>query len=183
MTVLNIIIISVALGLDASGVAVSIGIDRRIKNSDKLFFIISFGFFQFLLALIGGYFGCLFNQYIFTLPSVMGGIVIILVGLFMIKEGLNENTRIEKFNIFIKILIAISVSIDAFVVGFSTFNYIRSLNIIINYSIIIGLITSFMTSVSFNISKKISKINIIKEYADFLGGIILILFGLKMIFF
>lgn len=183
LTVINIIVISIALALDASGIAVSIGIDKRIKDRDIIFFIFSFGFFQFLLAYLGGYFGCLFNCYIFTLPSVMGGIVIAIVGLLMIKEGFTSDTRIDKFTLIIKILIGISVSIDAFVVGFSTFNNISSLYIIFNYSIIIGLITAFMTSVSFNISSKISKIHFVREYADFLGGIILILFGIKMIFF
>ncbi|MBS4538170.1 manganese efflux pump [Clostridium sp. D2Q-11] len=183
MTVLNIIIISIALALDASGVALSIGIDRRIKDRDKIFFIINFGFFQFLLAFLGGYFGCLFNFYVFKLPSVMGGVIIAIVGIFMIKEGFTEEAKIDKFTFIIKIFIGISVSIDAFVVGFSSFNYISSIIIIINYSIIIGLITAFMTSVSFNISTKISKIKFVREYADFLGGIILILFGIKMIFF
>lgn len=183
MTVINIVVISIALALDASGIALSLGIDRRIQNKDILFFVFTFGFFQGLFAFIGGFLGCLFNFYVFSLPSMIGGIVMSLVGVLMIKEGFTEETKIDKFTFFMKILIGISVSIDAFVVGFSTFNDISSLSIIINYSIIIGLITSFMTSLSFNISRKISKIKFIREYANFLGGIILILFGIKMILF
>lgn len=183
MQVLNIIIISIALALDASGIAFSIGIDRKLKRADKIFFIFSFGFFQFLLAFLGGYFGCLFNIYVFKLSSMMGGIIIILVGIFMIKESLDDNTKLVKFTFIIKIALSISVSIDAFVVGFSTFNSIDSMFIIFDYSIIIGLITTLMTSIAFNISKRLSKINFIKKYADLSSGTILILFGLKMILF
>ncbi|MBS4536159.1 manganese efflux pump [Clostridium sp. D2Q-14] len=183
MTIINVIVISIALALDASAVALSLGINRKIEDKDILFLIFIFGFFQSLLAFIGGSLGCLFNFYIFALPSLAGGIVIIFVGILMIQEGFSEEKNINKFTLFMKMLIGISVSIDAFVIGFSIFNSINSLSIIINYSIIIGLITSFLTSLSFNISKKISKIKFIREYADFLGGIILILFGIKMILF
>lgn len=183
MGIWNVIIISIALALDASGIAFSIGIDKRLKKLDKLFFVFSFGIFQFLFAFLGGYFGCLFNIYVFKLSSMMGGIIIIFVGIIMLKESLDNNTNLVKLTLLIKILLSISVSIDAFVVGFSTFNSLNSAFILLDYSVTIGLITCFMTSLAFNISAKLSKIKFIKKYADLSSGIILILFGLKMILF
>mgnify|MGYP006278526125 CR=1 FL=1 len=183
MDLLEIILISIALALDASGVSVSMGIDKKIKKSDIAFFIISFGFFQFLFSFLGGYFGILFNEYVFTLPCKLGGFIIFIVGILMIKEGFCENEKINKFTWYIKLLLGISVSIDAFVVGFSVLNFLNSLFTIFRYSIIIGIITSFMTSISFKISTKIGKMYFVRKYADFLGGIILVFFGIKMMFF
>ncbi|MGO1368986.1 MAG: manganese efflux pump [Senegalia sp. (in: firmicutes)] len=183
MNILNVVIISIALALDASGIAFSIGIDKRLKKYDKLFFIFSFGFFQFLLAFLGGYFGVLFNIYVFKLSSMMGGLIIVIVGMIMIKENLSNDTKLVNFTFLIKMILSICVSIDAFIVGFSTFNSLDSSFILLNYSIIIGIVTCFLSALAFSISRYLSKVKFLKKYSAFTSGIILILFGIKMILF
>lgn len=183
MSHLEVLIISIALALDAFGVSLSLGLDKRITKKIAIFSIISSGFFQFLFAYIGGYFGCLFNRYIFTIPSMLGGIIIFFVGLLMIKEGFNKEESFKKLHLLVIIFLGMTVSIDALVVGFSTFNILVSKLILLKNSIIVGIVTSFLCLVAFFICKKIRRIDFFKEYADFLGGIILILFGIKMIFF
>lgn len=183
MSPLDLGAISLALGLDAFAVALSIGLDSRITKKDVFFFVTSFGFFQFFFVFLGGYGGELFNRYICTLPSVVGGSTIILVGILIIREGMSQREKINKFHWVLVVILGMSVSIDALVVGFSTFNTFHYKIILLNKSLVVGAITCIMTILSFFISKNVRKVNFIREYADFLGGIILILFGIKMIFF
>ena len=183
MSCVDLSIISLALGLDAFGVALSIGLDKRITRKKAMAFIISFGFFQFLFASIGGIMGNIFNRYIFHLPSVIGGIIILLVGFLMFREGLSNQGKFIKLNCFMIILLGICVSIDALVVGFSILNNFNIIELILNNTALIGIITSFLTLNAFIVSRKAKKYEFIKKYADFLAGIILILFGLRMIFF
>ena len=106
-----------------------------------------------------------------------------MVGSVMIIDGLKE----KESDLLIKdstcIILGISVSIDALVIGFTTFCKLGSILLLSVNSILIGLITLFLSTVAFFICRYIQKVRFISKYADFLGGIALILFGLKVIFF
>ncbi len=183
MSFVDLSMISIALGLDAFGVALSIGLDKKITRKKAVPFIISFGFFQFLFATIGGITGNMFNRYIFHLPSVVGGVIIFLVGMLMFKEGFSKQDKIVKINYFMAILLGICVSIDALVVGFSTFNDFSFKELVFDNTIAIGVITSVLTLNAFAICRKAKRYEFIKRYADFIAGLILMIFGLKMMFF
>lgn len=81
------------------------------------------------------------------------------------------------------IILGISVSIDAVVIGFTVLNKISSSLIIFSDTIYIGIVTFIFSAVGFFIARYLKRIQLIEKYADYLGGIILIAFGLKMIFF
>lgn len=183
MDMYSLLLIALALALDAFGVALSIGINKGIKFKNKLWFCMSFGFFQFLFSFIGAVLGFLFNTYILSLPKIVGGIIITVVGVLMLKEGLEEkeeNILLEKKMYFI---LGISVSIDAAVIGFTVFNNIASNLILLKYTLFIGVISLIMSGLAFVISRYLRKIKVVAKYADYVGGIILILFGIKMILF
>ncbi|MDS0524160.1 manganese efflux pump [Clostridium sp. SHJSY1] len=183
MVVSEVIVIGVALAMDAFGVTLGVGINRNIKNIDKQKYIISFAFFQFLLAFIGGISGYFFNNYIFPISSVVGGVVIGIVGILIIIDGLkksDESILAKKAAI---IILGISVSIDAMVIGFTIFNDIQKIFILFVYTILIGLITLLICTIGLFISGYISRINFVKKYASLFGGFSLILFSIKMIFF
>lgn len=178
----SLTMIALALSLDAFGVAISIGIcNLTLKKSIP--YIISFGFFQFFFALSGAYAGVLFNTYIVSVPKIIGGIIIILVGIVMLKEGFeHEEDKLTNASS-VYFILGMSVSVDALVVGFTVLNNIKSNWIIFRNSMYIGLVTFIMTSIAFKISKYLKKIKAVKSYANYIGGIILIIFGLKMIIF
>ena len=145
----------------------------------------SFAIFQFLFFLLGGIGGHLFEKYITTIPNIVGGVAIAIVGILMIKEGFEDNEDNE--TLLLKremvIILGISVSIDAFVVGFTGFNYISSALKMIGDCSIVGLITLILCSFTFYLCRYIRKIGFIAKYASFFGGITLIIFAIKMIFF
>ncbi|MBU3110870.1 manganese efflux pump MntP [Clostridium lacusfryxellense] len=182
MDIYPLFIIALALSLDAFGVALCIGLNNQTRVINKVGFTISFGFFQFLFSYIGAYAGLLFNTYVASMPTIIGGIIICLVGVIMIKEGLQNQGTCPLLKPKMYIILGISVSIDAMVVGFTVLNNITKV-ILFKDTLFIGVITLLMVTMAFIISKYLKKIDIVGKYADYIGGIILIIFGLKMMFF
>lgn len=183
---MGILLIPIALSLDAFGVSLSLGFSNKYKFKQLMLFCLSFGFFQFLFSFIGGMFGEVVNSYILTIPKFFGGIVILFVGIMMLKNAFlkEDNDDEEKSNKFftnLYITLGISVSIDALVVGFTAYNS-YNINLIILNTLLVGLVTLIFCIIAVLLSSYLRNINFIGKYADFLGGIILILFGLKMIF-
>lgn len=185
MNLKDIIIVGVALAMDAVGVAMSIGLNSKVSRVSKIGFIISFAFFQFLFFFLGGIGGHLFEKYVTAIPNIIGGIAIAIVGCMMIKEGM-ENEK-EDESVLLKkgmtIILGISVSIDALVVGFTAFNYISNITRVLEYSTVVGFITLILCTFAFYLCRYIRKVKFISKYADFFGGITLIIFSIKMIFF
>lgn len=175
--------IALALSLDAFGVAICIGLNNQVSRNNKYLFAASFGFFQFLFSLLGAYIGLLFNTYIASVPQVIGGIAIALVGILMIKEGYENKGECPLIKPSMYFILGMSVSIDAMVIGFTALSNISNTILMISDTIIIGLVTLVMSIIAFFLARYLKRINTIGKYADYLGGIILILFGIKMIFF
>ena len=178
----ELLIIALALSLDAFGVALGIGLNDKARFNNKIAFAISFGFFQFLFAFVGAFAGFLFNTYVAAVPNIIGGIIIALVGVLMIKEGLEDKDECPLLNAKMYIVLGISVSIDAMVVGFTAFNKVLSNTILLQDTLFIGIVTFIMSIGAFFISRYLKRIEAVGKYADYIGGVILILFGLKMIF-
>jgi putative Mn2+ efflux pump MntP len=175
--------IALALSLDAFGVAVCIGLNNQVRRNNKFLFALSFGFFQFLFSLIGAYAGFLFNTYIAAVPEVIGGIVIAVVGAMMIKEGLENQGECPLIKPSMYFILGMSVSIDAMVVGFTAFHEVTSMAVRLSDTLFIGLVSLIMSLGAFFLARYLKKVNAIGKYADYLGGVILIIFGIKMIFF
>ena len=92
MTLLEVILIGVALAMDAFGVSLSLAIsdsseDKKLKS--KVIYL--FGFFQFILAFLGGVLGFYFNNYVMVIPEKLLGMVIAIVGVLMIYDGKKKN--------------------------------------------------------------------------------------------
>ncbi|MCB2357802.1 manganese efflux pump MntP family protein [Clostridium estertheticum] len=182
MAMYPLFMIALALSLDAFGVAICIGLNNQTKLENKVGFTISFALFQFLLSYIGAYAGFLFNTYVASMPTIIGGIIIALVGVVMIKEGIDNQGKCPLLKPKMYLILGVSVSIDAMVVGFTVLNNITKV-ILLKDTLIIGAVTFIMVIIAFIISKYLKKIDIIGKYADYIGGIILVFFGLKMMFF
>lgn len=178
----QIVIIALALSLDAFGVALSIGLNCKVKTLNKFYFCLSFGFFQFLFSFIGAYAGVIFSTYVAAIPNIIGGMIIAIVGVMMIKEGLENKEECILLKPKMYVILGISVSIDALVVGFTALNMITSLVELTKYTLFVGIITLILTIIAFFISRFLHHIQFVCKYADYIGGTILIMFGLKMMF-
>ena len=183
MDLFDVIIIAIALAMDAFGVTLGIGLNPILKREHKIKFVLSFAIFQFLLTYVGGCLGYLFDTYVTSIPNIAGGIIMGMVGLLMIMDGYKEKENTILIKNTTCVILGISVSIDALVIGFTAFHHVGG-NIILGvYSILIGLITMFICSLGFFVCRYIKKVEFVTRYANFFGGFALIFFGLKMIFF
>lgn len=185
MELKEVILIGIALAMDALGVTISLGLNNRIQRSSKVKCILSFAVFQFLFVLIGGISGYFFDTYVASIPSLIGGSIIGIIGIIMIIDGLKDkgdsNSILEKKYMYI--ILGISVSIDALVIGFTAFHHVGQYIVLFLDSLLVGLVTLLICTIGFYLCRYFRKIKFICKYADFIGGIILILFGVKMIFF
>ena len=151
MNLKDIIIVGVALAMDAVGVSISIGVNSTINKKNKIEFIISFAFFQFLFFFLGKISGNLFETYITAIPNVIGGIAIAIVGILMISDGFENKENDERMLLKkgVALILGVSVSIDAFVIGFTGFGYISSIIRIIFECSIVGFITLILCTFAF----------------------------------
>ena len=179
---LNIIFIAIALALDAFGVALGVGCGTKMKFKEKSGIVFSFAFFQFLFALLGAGLGSYIDKNIFNITGYISGIVILFIGLLLLWEGYKDDEACMYANLkfWTYIVLGISVSIDALGVGFSAL-YSFSSAVIFGNTLIIGIVTAILTTISFVVVTHIKNFLIVEKYADYIGGIVLIIFGIKMI--
>lgn len=161
----------------------AIGCGTKTNLKEKLEIIFSFGFFQFAFALLGGLIGNYIDTNFFSISNYFSGTIIFLLGAFLLREGYKngEECIYRKLNFWTVVILGISVSIDALGAGFSLLFKLNYL-LILQDSLIIGLIAALMTFIAFKIIKYIKYIALVEKYADYLGGIILILIGINIFF-
>lgn len=185
MSVKELVVIGIALSMDALGVTLSIGLNPVVRRNIKIRYILSFGFFQFLFFFLGGIFGYLFDTYVVSIPNIVGGIAIGIVGVMMFKQGFESENKDDDLLLkkSMPIILGVSVSIDALVIGFTVCHHISLYLLLTVNSIMIGLITLLICTTGFFLCRYIRRLEFITRYADFIGGLILIIFAIEMIFF
>ncbi len=179
---MKILLIAVALALDASGVSMGIACGTKLNIKNRISLITSFGFFQFLLALTGALFGNFINTTIIEVSDIASGIIIVIIGIILFLEGFKreEECIYHRLTFWTVVILGISVSIDALGIGFSVMHKEAFIEMI-NQSLVIGITAAVFTFASLNIIKYLKRIIIIEKYSDFIAGVILIIFGFNMI--
>ena len=180
MNLLEIVLIAIGLSMDAFAVSITLGLlIKKPKIKEVLIPGIYFGFFQAFMPLIGYLTGINFANKIQVLDHWIAFVLLGFIGGKMIKESLSKektkgNERPFHFNTML--LLAIATSIDALAIGI-TFAFFETS--ILRAIIIIGL-TTFCISVG---GMKIGNIfgTKFKSKAEFFGGLILIILGLKIL--
>ena len=180
MNLLEIILIAAGLSMDAFAVSITLGLSvEKPKKIQYLIPGIYFGFFQALMPFIGFTAGKLFADMVQQFEHWIAFALLALIGANMIKESFSkkeEKSEDNPFNFLKMLVLAIATSIDALAVGV-TFAFFK-LNIV-TALIIIGL-TTFLFSIA---GVKIGNIfgKKYKSKAEFAGGAVLVLLGLKIL--
>ena len=182
MGLIEIIIIAIGLSMDAFAVSITLGLSvNKQKVKEILMPGLFFGLFQAVMPIIGYFAGINFVDIIQHLAHWIAFILLGFIGVKMIKESIskrnNEKNNNENSFKFIKLLVlAIATSIDAFAIGI-TFALLQ-VNIF-GAALIIGLTTFIIAMVGVKIGN-IFGIKY-KAKAEFIGGMILILLGIKIL--
>ena len=178
------LVIPVALALAMDAFAVSIGLSVRpggLKMSQRLRLAVFFGFFQFLMPLVGWLAGQEFLHYMRDVDHWVAFGLLCVVGGKMVVESFRNQDMMKKtpgdptIGVTL-ILLAIATSIDAFAVGLS---FAALQQKILYPSIIIGVVAFVMTIIGTKLGSVFGKI--VGKRAELLGGLILILIGIKIL--
>ncbi len=184
MSLAELFIIAVGLSMDAFAVAICKGLSVRkagIKEMAKAG--LWFGGFQGLMPAIGYFLGSTFETYITKIDHWVAFILLGIIGANMIKESFSKEGECDcgtdgsSMRIKEMFTLAVATSIDALAVGI-TFALLPDVNI--------GAAVGFIGIITFTLSAVGIKIGNIfgvkfKSKAEFAGGLILILMGLKIL--
>ena len=179
MSFFSIFLTGFALSMDAFAVSVTKGITlKKIDLSIATKIACSFALFQGIMPLIGWLFGMNFELYIRSIDHWIAFFLLSFLGIKMIIEAIknDDNTNTTYLDNKELIILSIATSIDALAVGI-TFAF---LNIdIIPICISIAAITFLVCFIGILIGKKLG--SLFKNYAQIIGGIILIIIGFNIL--
>lgn len=180
MSFVEVLLIGIGLSMDAFSVSICKGLTTK-KFSWKMALICGlwFGFFQALMPVIGFFLGVQFEEYITAFDHWIAFGLLVLIGANMIREaiwGSDDQNNNGALDFKTMLLLAIATSIDALAVGVS----FACIQVRLWSSVLIIGLTTFLFSI---IGVKIGNVfgSKFEKSAGIVGGIILILIGLKIL--
>ncbi|MEA3470921.1 MAG: manganese efflux pump MntP family protein [Thermodesulfobacteriota bacterium] len=179
MGFLSIILIAIGLGMDAFAVAIGTGVAIRKLSFGHVFRLsFHFGFFQFLMPVVGWLAGRTVSGYIAEYDHWIAFGLLLLIGCKMISDSFKrvEVKRGDPTRGLTLIILSVATSIDALAVGLG----LAFLNTGILYpSIVIGIVAFVMTIIGMVFARVLGKL--LGRKVEILGGIILIGIGIKIL--
>jgi manganese efflux pump family protein len=180
MHILTIVLIAIGLSFDTFAVSISSGlILRKIDFFNATKIAVTLAVFQAVMPLLGWLAGSGLKNYIESFDHWIAFGILGLLGGKMIFESFKTDPENRSFNpLDIKVMIgmAIATSIDALIVGFSF--ALLNFKILLSMSII-GSVTYIVAMLGMLFGKKIG--SRMGRRMEMLGGIMLILIGLKIL--
>lgn len=179
MSILDLLITAVALSMDAFAVAISKGLSvSRVKPGHCLITGAYFGGFQALMPLLGWLLASTFAVYITAFDHWIAFILLALIGANMVREsfGKEEEQLNASFGFRVMLPLAVATSIDALATGVSF--AVTGTNIWLAIAMI-GTTTFVFSAVGVKIGHIFGAKY--KSKAEFIGGLILILMGIKIL--
>lgn len=188
MGIAELILLAVGLSMDAFAVSVCKGLAMK-KISFKSMAVCGawFGGFQALMPLIGYVLGVRFEKYVDAVAPWIAFVLLAVIGGNMIREALSKEEESASAELDVKTMffMAVATSIDALAVGITfacvpvkIFDESGFLNTLAAVSII-GVITLVISAAGVKAGNIFG--TKYKSKAEFAGGLILILIGVKII--
>lgn len=181
MGLAGIVLLAVSLAMDAFAVAVCKGPCIGPQEQYKKFILpLLFGVFQMVMPIIGWLVGIQFASYIEAYDHWIGFILLAYLGGNMIYSALTDDGSDDDFCPFMSwkemLMLSLATSIDALAVGI-TFAFLR-VNVW-QSSAIIGIITFIIALAGIYLGRQVGRL--LKDRAEVIGGVVLILIGLKIL--
>lgn len=179
MSLVELLIIAVGLSMDAFAVSICKGLAMKKCTVKKAGIVgLYFGIFQAGMPLLGYVLGIQFKSLITNIDHWIAFVLLGFIGLNMIREALSEEDPEESDSLQVKEMLALAVatSIDALAVGV-TFAFLDVA--IVPAVSFIGIITFIICVIGVKIGNVFG--SRYKSKAEFAGGLILILMGIKIL--
>lgn len=186
MTLFAIIVMSIALAMDAFAVAVTTGIRLKCLNVAQVGRMAGvFGFFQFLMPVAGWFLGFSVQKHIEAYDHWLAFGLLSFVGLRMLKEAWDNRNADEECCVCddpttgsTLLLLGIATSVDALAVGLSM--ALLDVDIWLP-ALIIGLVCFCITAVGMHLGRWACQSASIGNKANALGGLVLLGIGIGIL--
>lgn len=179
MGTIELFLLGIGLAMDAFAVSICKGLAMKKLDWKKAIIIaLYFGIFQGGMPVLGYFLGSTFETLVTRIDHWIAFGLLSLIGGDMIKESFNKDGEDKNDNVDFKtmIILALATSIDAFAIGI-TFAFLE-VNLLLAVSII-GIITFIISVLGVKFGNKFG--NKYQHKAEFAGGLILILLGIKIL--
>ncbi|MDR2828051.1 MAG: manganese efflux pump MntP family protein [Acholeplasmatales bacterium] len=182
LIIVQIILLSLALAADAFSVSIVKGACYKKKSIKLILYCgLFFGISQGLMSLIGYLLGTFIMKYIDAYDHIIAFVILVALGVKMIVEGAkkkkDEEEKCDIPSIPTMLLLALATSLDALAAGLSltvmqsmyAYIAIGSITIVTLGLSMVGVIIGVLFNKKF------------KNKAEIIGGIILVLIGIKIL--
>ncbi|MDD4600057.1 putative manganese efflux pump MntP [bioreactor metagenome] len=195
MSTLELVVLSAALGTDLFSVAIPIGMNR-VRKKVILRAAVVFAVFHIVMILTGYYIGHWLGTMVEHLgsyhinassalvenwASILGAVVLVGLGAYMIKQSLSEAdpTEVKKHPLkgMTLIMLATSVSIDALAAGFS----LGMMDVdLLKLSVILGVVIFMIATIGLGLGRRMGRY--IGTRSEIVGGSVLVLLGAHILY-
>ena len=181
MSIGELLILAVGVSMDALAVAICKGLSiQKLKLRHCLIVGAWFGIFQALMPTIGWALGSAFTELVESVDHWIAFVLLAIIGGNMIREALSKDDDECGCNSSLAfgtmLMMAIATSIDALALGV-TFAFLR-VNVLAAV-LSIGLCTFIISAIGVKVGNVFGAK--FKSKAEFFGGAVLILIGLKIL--
>ena len=180
MGIFELFLLALGLSMDAFAVAVCKGLATESMRPRHMVIVgLWFGGFQALMPLVGYFLGAAFQKYITAVDHWVAFVLLVLIGGNMIRESFSCEAEHADGSLSPAVMapMAVATSIDALAVGV-TFALLPDVQIVPAVSFI-GVITFLLSALGVKVGNVFGARY--KSKAEFLGGAILALLGLKIL--
>jgi len=183
MNIFLVLALALALAMDAFAVSVGVSLrPERLSFRQAFRMAVFFGFFQFMMPLIGWQATrSILQQYIEPFDHWVAFGLLLVIGARMIFDSFRsrddtEERQKDRTIGFALLMLSLATSIDAFAVGMS----LAALQTSILYpAVVIGIVALMMTYLGTRIGPLMGRLA--GKRAELFGGVILILIGAKIL--
>jgi putative Mn2+ efflux pump MntP len=186
MGIIELLLLAIGLSMDAFAVSICKGLATyQLKKRHMVITGLWFGGFQALMPLIGYFLGTAFEKYVMSVDHYIAFVLLAAIGINMIKESrekeeAEENCGCSSFAFKTMFVMAVATSIDALAAGISLAMDLKGNDTYAYLAVaFIGVITFTLSAIGVKIGNIYGAK--FKSKAEFAGGLILILLGVKIL--
>ncbi len=183
MTLLEVLAIAVALSMDAFAVCVTTGVTlRKLSPGPLIRMPLAFGFFQFMMPLIGWFMGANILHLVEKWDHWLACGLLFFVGGKLIWDTVtgsdDEEQKVDPTAGWTIIVLAVATSIDALAVGFSFAMLQQS---ILWPSAVIGIVCTIISVCGMLLGACIGRIETLRRISGIAGGLALLAIGVLIL--
>jgi manganese efflux pump family protein len=180
MALMSVLLIALALAMDAFAVALSAGA-FLVKVDARQTFRLSFhfGLFQFLMPVLGWLAGVRLQSVISAFDHWIAFGLLAIIGGKMIRSSFEDSKEVFRGDVtkgWLLVSLSVATSIDAFAVGLS----LAVLDVgIMGPSVIIGIVAAALTLIGLRLGERLS--SLLGKKMELIGGLILVGIGVRVV--